>query len=364
MLALIGDSTNVFVEGAAGSESAVRDSLIDVVKALDNRVLITCFASNVARLQTLADVAKATGREPALVGRSLSRMYEAAKENGYLTDTFFLGEHEAPLLPRDEALIICTGSQGEPRAALSRIATGSHPAVKLEAGDTVVFSSRIIPGNERSIGRLHDLLIQQQVAVISEKDAFIHVSGHPCRDELIQMFDYVRPNTVVPVHGEVRHLYEHAALAKTCQVPNTVVATNGRIVRLAPGVPQIIDAVPSGRLALDGERVIALNSPILRERRQVLYQGSVVASLVLDSKGELVTDPQVTLTGLADATSEDEMIDGMLDAIEDAIDALPAARQRNDGAVEDAVRQAVRRIIKSLVGKRPVTDIHLVRIDD
>ena len=363
VLALIGDSTNVFQEGEAGSESAVRDSLIDVVKALENRVLITCFASNVARLQTLADVARATGREPALVGRSLTRMYEAAKENGYLTDTFFLGEHEAPLLPRDEALIICTGSQGEPRAALSRIATGSHPAVQLEAGDTVVFSSRIIPGNERSIGRLHDLLIQQNVKVISEKDAFIHVSGHPCRDELVRMFGHVRPNTVVPVHGEVRHLYEHAALAKSCQVPNTVVATNGRMVRLAPGNPKIIDAVETGRLALDGERVISIDSPVLRERRRVLYQGSVVASLVLDGAGELLADPQLTLTGLADDANVEELTDGILDAIEDAIDRLPKAQLRSDGAVEEAARLAVRRTVQGLVGKKPTTDIHLTRID-
>ncbi len=364
VLALIGDSTNVFQKGVSGSESAVRDSLIDVVGELENRVLITCFASNVARLQTLAEVAKATGREPALVGRSLTRMYEAARENGYLTDVFFLGEHEAPLLPRDEALIICTGSQGEPRAALSRIASGSHPAVQLESGDSVVFSSKIIPGNERSIGRLHDLLVQQNVRVIDEHDAFIHVSGHPCRDELAQMFSHVRPHTVVPVHGEVRHLYEHAALATACQVPHTVVATNGRVVRLAPGTPQIIDAVENGRLALDGERVISLDSVVLRERRRVMYQGSVVASLVVDVKGNLLADPKLTLTGLADADNEDQLIEAILDAIEDAVDQLPRARLVNDGAMEEAARLAIRRTVNGLVGKKPTTDVHLVRIED
>ena len=364
VLALIGDSTNVFQDGEAGSESDVRDSLIDLVKDLENRVLITCFASNVARLQTLADVAKASGREPALVGRSLTRMYEAARENGYLTDVMFLGEHEAPLLPRDEALIICTGSQGEPRAALSRIATGGHPAVQLEPGDTVVFSSKIIPGNERSIGRLHDLLVQQNVNVINEKDAFIHVSGHPCRDELVRMFGYIRPNTVVPVHGEVRHLYEHAALAESCQVPNTVVATNGRMVRLAPGTPEIIDAVETGRLAVDGGRVIPLDSVILRERRRVLYQGSVVASLVVDGRGDLMVDPQVTLTGLLDDEDDVELFDAVLDAIDEAVEDLPPAQARNDGALEEAVRLAIRRTVNTLAGKKPTTDVHLMRIDE
>lgn len=364
VLALIGDSTNVFSDGTAGSELAVRESLQKIVSEQSNRVVVSAFASNVARMETLYEVAQSTGREAALVGRSLWRMYEAAQENGYLKDVRFVSEQDAPHLPRDKALIICTGSQGEPRAALMRIATGSHPHVSLEPDDTVIFSSKQIPGNEKAIGRLQDLLVQQGVRLITESSAFVHVSGHPCRDELTHMMSMIRPEIVVPVHGEVRHLYEHAALAEKCQVPRTVVATNGRMVRLAPNGPELIDAVTSGRLALDGERLVQIDSPVLRERKRVLYQGAVVATLVVDRAGDLAAEPQVTLTGLADDDDAgDELYDAILDEIEDVIEGLPRKQRRDNDKLEDTVRVAIRRVVTNIVGKKPSTDVHLVRLD-
>lgn len=368
VLALIGDSTNVFRDGEAGSESAVRDSLIDLVDGMKNRVAIACFASNVARLGTVAAVAAAHGRRAALIGRSLWRMYDAARENGYLTDIDpFLSEQDAALLPRDKVLLAVTGSQGEPRAALARIAARGHPHVVLEEGDTVIFSSRIIPGNERSIGRLQDSLIRQGVDIVTEKDDFVHVSGHPARDELIRMYQWVRPRIAVPVHGEMRHLMEHAKLAKECQVPETVVAGNGEMVRLAPDPAEIVDQVVSGRLALDGSALVPMGSTVIRERRKILYEGAVVASLVMDDRGTLLADPQLTLYGLADEDEEDDRYDELYDvtveAIEAAVEGLKAAKKRDDYAVYEVSRRAIRQVMKTLRGKKPVTDVHVTRVD-
>ena len=365
VLALVGDSTNVFRPGEAGSEASVRDSLVDLVGQFDQRVAIACFASNVARLESVAVAAAANGRQVALVGRSLRRMDEAARENGYLADTPpFLSEEAAGDLPRDKIVLLCTGSQGEPRAALARIAQNNHPGIALEEGDAAIFSSRIIPGNEKAIGRLQDQLVRLGVHVLTEQTHFVHVSGHPARDELARMYAHVRPRVAIPVHGELRHLVEHAELARDCQVPATLVVENGSVVRLAPGEPAVIDQVPAGRLGLDGNRLVPLGGTIVRERRRLVTNGAAVATVVLDRKGQLVADPLVTLHGLLDPEAEDGGAIGaiMCDALRDAIQLMPPGARRDDGAVREVALSALRRVFKSDLGRRPMTDIHLVRV--
>ena len=365
VLALIGDSTNVFEDGRSGSEADVRKSLIDLVGKLDRRVAIACFASNVARLETIAAVAKATGRHAALCGRSLWRMNDAARENGYLRNfPRFLGEEDAAKLPRDKVLVACTGSQGEPRAALARIAAGSHPRIALDDGDVVIFSARKIPGNERAIGRLQDTLVHRGVEVITESDHFVHVSGHPARDELVDMYQWIRPEIAVPVHGERRHLHEHRRLARRCQTPQSIVAINGEIVRLAPGPAAIVETVHSGRLAVEGENLLPVDGPVIRERRRLMENGAAVATVVVDAKGELLEDAVVTLAGLGgeDDSREDALYDNMIDAVDEAVEGLSASGRRDDDILEQAVRAAIRRVIRNETGKRPATDVHVVRV--
>ena len=257
VLAMVCDSTNVFVPGEAGSEASVRANLEVLVRGCTGRVAVTCFASNLARVESVARAAIAAGRHPVLSGRALTRMIESARECGYLLDfPQCVSEREGAYLPRDKVLFICTGSQGEPRASMAKIANDDHPDLVLEAGDTAIFSSRIIPGNELSVGRLHNALSSRGIEVITDREADIHVSGHPARDELVRMYQWVRPRIALPVHGELRHMVEHAALARACQVPETIVAPNGTLVRLAPGPAEIIDHVAVGRLARDGDGVV------------------------------------------------------------------------------------------------------------
>jgi ribonuclease J len=256
VLAYIGDSTNVFNHEASGSESGVRDALLDLLKGQRGRVVVTTFASNVARLDTLGRVAQACGRKLVLAGRSMDRITRIAKESGYLKDFPPLVDmDDADHIPPDQLMVVCTGCQGEPQAALSRIASGNHP-VKLSKGDLVVFSSKKIPGNEIGIGVVHNMLIERGIRVITEKEAHVHVSGHPGKPELEAMLGWLRPQIAVPVHGEARHMQAHAELAKACGVPHQVVPSNGTIIRLAPGKPAIIDHAPAGRWVLDGDMII------------------------------------------------------------------------------------------------------------
>lgn len=364
VLAMTCDSTNVFVAGHSGSESDVRDSLRETTARFDNRVVIACFASNVARLESAAHAALENDRSVALVGRSLWRFYEAAMENGYLTDIpRFLTPKEASDIPRDKILLICTGSQGEPRSALARIARGEHRDVHLDPGDAVIFSSRVIPGNEKSIGRLQNRLTELGVDMVTtHDDESVHVSGHPACDELIQMYQWIRPQVAVPVHGELRHLRAHAALAKECQVPQSCVAPNGTLLRLAPGPATVIDEVFTGRLALDGNRLISLGSSVMRERRGLMENGSAVVTLVVDRAGDLHADPQIATQGVFDQETDPDLVDGMTDAVMDALEDMPAKSRRMDDAVCEAVRIGLRRWIKAICGKRPKTKVHLVRI--
>jgi len=363
VLAMVCDSTNVLVPGESGSEADVRENLVELVGQFENRVAVACFSSNVARLETIAHAGAVHGRDVALVGRSLWRMYDAAKEAGYMTDVPpFVSESDAGFLPRDKTLIICTGSQGEPRAALTRIANGDHQSVDLDAGDTVIFSSRIIPGNETAINRLQNRLSQRGIDVVTARGDDIHVSGHPAQDELAQMYQWVRPQIAVPVHGESRHLYAHAKLARACQVPQSVVVHNGDLVRLAPGDAEIIDEVFNGRLALDGNRLINLDSHTIRDRRKMTFHGAAVATVIMDSKGNLHEEPIVSMIGVLDDDAEADVLDEVIDALIDALEDMSAKDRRDDAAVSERARRAVRRCLRDVCGKRPQTDIHLVRL--
>ena len=362
--AIVCDSTNVFSPGSSGSEADVATSLIELIRPLEGRVAVTTFASNVARLESIARAAAACDRHAVLVGRAMFRVVAAARDAGYLNDLPpFLTEHDAGYLPRDKVLFICTGSQGEPRAALARIAEDSHPNIVLEQGDSVIFSSRVIPGNEISIFDLQNTLALRGVRVITEKDHFVHVSGHPCRDELARMYQWIRPEIAIPVHGEARHLAEHAALARELQVPQQVVIRNGLMVRLAPGPAEIVDEAPSGRLYLDGEVLTASDEGAVQERRRLAFAGSVFVSIVLDGKGQVRGDPQVRLMGLpeTDGTGLD-FEDRALDAIDEALDRLPARRRDDDDAVAEFLRRAVRGALRREWGKKPQVAVVVTRI--
>jgi ribonuclease J len=363
VLALIGDSTNVFKQGAAGSESEVRESLVELFGRYQRRIAVACFATNVARVESIAVAAAAHDRHVALVGRSLWRIDKAARENGYFKDLQpFLTEHDAAFLPEDKVVYICTGSQGEPRAALARIANDSHPHVTLGKGDVVIFSSRIIPGNEKSIFRLQNSLIRQGVEVVTEKDHFVHVSGHPGREEMTRLYGLVRPRICVPVHGEARHLQEHAQLARDCGVEQAIELQNGEMLKLAPGAVEIVNIVPIGRLAVDGSRLVTMDSVIMRDRHRMVHNGSAVVTIVLDRLGKLLGEPQISAHGLLDAEHEAEAHEAVVDSVREAIDELPRLARQDDGVVREAARLALRRHLKQSHGKKPLTDVHLVRV--
>src|SRR5271166_5291270 len=349
--------------GSTSDEADLRRSLIDLVGRYDARVAVACFASNVARLETIARAATVHGREVALVGRSLWRIDKAARENGYLADLpRFLTEDEAGYIPRDKIVLICTGSQGEPRAALARIAREDHPNIVLETGDVVIFSSRIIPGNEKAINRLQNALVRLGIEIITEEDHFVHVSGHPARDELVRMYQMVRPRVAIPVHGEARHLIAHAHLAEECQVEQPLVIQNGDMVQLTPSGAAIVDEVPVGRLASDGKSLLPLGGAALKDRRRIILNGSAVATLVVDRQGRLAAPPAISLIGLVEETAASAALPFLSDAAECVLDDLPAGARRDDNAVRDAVRRTLRRAINERFGKRPLIELHLVRV--
>lgn len=364
VLAIVCDSTNVFVEGRSGSEAKVKQNLLDTIKPMKGRVAVTTFASNVARVQTVAQVAAECGRHPVLVGRSMHRCVAAARACGYLKDMPpIIDEEEGAYLPKDKVLYICTGSQGEPRAALSRIARNDHRSIKLDQGDTVIFSSRVIPGNEIGIFALHNDLVMLGVEVISDKNDTIHVSGHPCREELAQMYNWVRPQIAVPVHGEHRHLKEHAKFAKSMQVNETHVALNGTMVRLAPGASQIIDHVKSGRLYLDGDVLVEADDDGLKERKRIAFHGLVMVTLVVTEKGKLVTEPRVHTEGLPAEDWDGRDLAKVIGlALDGAIARLTPKDRVKDDFFAEKIRIAARRATRDAVGKNAITRVELIRV--
>lgn len=361
VLAMVCDSTNVFTEGTSGSEEGVRDELTDLVrKHPEGRVVVACFASNVARLETAAIAARANGRQPVLVGRSLVRMEEAARQNGYLKDIPpFLDEDAAQGLPRDKVLLIATGSQGEPRSALARIASSQHPAIALEAEDTVIFSSRMIPGNERSISALQNRLVLQGIKIITAHEENIHVSGHPAREELRQMYSWVRPQILVPVHGEARHLQAQATLGRECGILEAVIPENGALIHLASGQPKIIDKIPTGRFGLDGDRLVPMGSFMLRDRYRLSIQGTIVVTIALDRVGQPARPIHLTMLGVAEPGKE---MDEVSREINRVIRQTLNEEQKDDEARAEALRIAIRRSVNTRLGKKPLTEVHLVQI--
>ena len=366
VLAMVCDSTNVFVDGHAGSEADVRKAMIALIGNLKAGVAVACFASNVARMDSVIRAAEANGRRVALVGRSMHRMAAAAKSVGLMQDIKpFLEDSEAKRLPASAVLYLCTGSQGEPRAALSRIAEGTHPHVKLGAGDACVFSSRVIPGNDIPIRNLQNKLTERGVRLYTERDhPGIHVSGHPCRDELAEMYAWARPTIAVPTHGERRHLMEHAAFARDLQVPQQVTPRNGDMVRLAPGRAEIIDEVTAGRLYVDAGMVVPENGDALRERRHAAFNGVVAVSVVLDGRGKIVSGPQVRALGLPSESVEhlDDVLDDLADEAEGALKRLKAGDMEQDESIETAISRAVKKASQRIWGRRPVVETTVLRI--
>lgn len=367
ILAMICDSTNVFVEGESGSEGTVRAALTELISGLSGRVAVTTFASNVARVATVIEAARQAGRSVCLLGRSMHRITEAAVATGVIGKLpDLVDEDSAGSFPDDNILFLCTGSQGEPRAALGRIARGDHRHVSLGEGDTVIFSSRVIPGNEREIFAMQNDLAEKGVRIITERMTSdpIHVSGHPARDELRQMYQWVRPQIAVPVHGERRHLVEHAAYAKSLQVPEAISPRNGDIVRLAPGGPAIVDGVPAGRLYLDGQRLVPAESEGIRERRSIAYNGYISVGVAFDEDGDLVDGPLVVSRGLSepDGRSADESLIEIDEAAEDAVMSLKRRKRLEDSEVERAIVRAVRKASLRSFGRKPVIDVNVLRV--
>lgn len=366
VLAMVCDSTNVFVDGHAGSEADVRKALIPLIASFKGKVAVACFASNVARMDSVIRAAEANGRRVCLVGRSMHRMAAAAKSVGLMTDIKpFLDDSEAKRLPGNGVLYLCTGSQGEPRAALSRIAEGTHPHVNLGANDACVFSSRVIPGNDVPIRNLQNKLTERGVRLYTERDhPGIHVSGHPCRDELAQMYAWARPEIAVPTHGERRHLMEHAAFARDLQVPQQVTPRNGDMVRLAPGRAEIIDEVTAGRLYVDAGVVVPEHGEALRERRHAAYNGILAVSVVLDGRGKIVSGPQVRALGLPTESDEhlDEVLNDLADEAETALKRIKGNDLDMDEAIEKAISRGVKKASQRIWGRRPVVETTVLRV--
>ena len=360
VLAMICDSTNAMVEGQSGSEKDVRDVLIDLIQGLRGRVAVTCFASNVARMESIAHAAKASGRSAVLVGRSLRNVDAAARECGYLKNLPpFLREDDVDDLADDNVLIMITGSQGEARSALARVALDTHPRVALGEGDNVIFSSRVIPGNERAIGTVQDNLVRRGVNVLTDDDHAVHVSGHPAREELRRLYRLVKPKYCVPVHGEWRHMTAHAELAREEGI-QPILMEDGDILNLAPGTVEIVDSAPVGRLVLDENRLIPMKGEVMNARRRLLYNGVVVASLAVDRAGNLVGRPKLSAPGLLDIDDPETLV--VVRDFSEGLAELPAATRRDDSLLTEAVRSALRRVVSKRLKKRPQVDVHLLRV--
>ena len=355
VLALVCDSTNVFNPEASGSEAGVAEGLAETVAAARGRVVVTTFASNAARLKTIGAVAEASGRRLCVAGRSLDRILKVARATGYLADfPALIDVDQAMRLPRDKVLVVATGGQGEERAALARIAFDSHP-ISLDAGDTVIFSSKQIPGNEIAIGRIQNALAAKGVVMITDRQAHVHVSGHPGRPELATMYGWVRPQLLVPVHGEMRHLMEQARLGLSLGIPRAMVQTNGEIVRLAPGDPVKIGHAPAGRLVLDGDVILPADGSTINERRKLSLNGQISVAVALQ-RGRMIGTPQIRYSGVPVEEDRDPFVE---EAAEAAAQAAKGGG-RDMEKLREAIRLAVRRVATRWTGKKPVVDVLLI----
>ena len=354
--AFICDSTNALREGISPSEAEVAETLAGMIAKSENRVAITTFASNVGRLRSAIAGAKKARREVVVVGRAMNRTLLVAREAGLLPpQTELLSDDEFLQLPRNKVVALCTGSQGEARGALARIAGGTHPKVQFARGDSVIFSSRTIPGNEKSVGRIQNRLVDMGVDVVTDADALVHCSGHPRRGELEAMYGWVRPHIAVPMHGEARHLAAHAELARSLGVEQVIPARNGSLIRLSPEPAGQIDEVPCGRLYKDGRVMLPEGTNTLSERRKLSFAGTVAVSIVMSAKGEVQGEPQISYWGLpAEDDAGTPMSEVIFDAIFGALDGIPRPRRKNSGVVGEAVRRAVRAGVDQAWGKKPL----------
>lgn len=364
VLALIGDSTNAVRDGRSPSEAEVARTIIDLVKAAKGRVAVTTFASNVARIKAVAAAARAADREVVVVGRAMERVVQVARETGYLDGVQnFRSPEIYGHLPQDKVLALCTGSQGEPRAALARIANDDHPEITLNRGDSVIFSSRTIPGNEKAVGSIINNLVLQGVEIITDRDHLVHVSGHPRRDELRDLISWVRPQLLIPVHGEALHLHEHAKLARAAGVPRVLVCRNGDLVKLGPGDPGIVGEVPSGRLYKDGTILEDSKSRAVVERRRMAFSGCAFVAIAMTEQGELADDPEIDLVGVPEKNRAGEPFDDIVfDAVMSTIEGLPKARRRDPDALAESVRRTVRAVINEHWGKKPPCLVHVLTV--
>jgi ribonuclease J len=363
-LALIGDSTNAVREGRSPSETDVAKSLAELIRTAPARVAVTTFASNVARIRVVAEAAAACDREVVLVGRAMERISQVARETGYLDGIKdFRSVDIYGHLPPDKVLALCTGSQGEPRAALSRIAQDDHPEVAFSRGDRVIFSSRAIPGNEKAVMRVINGLVSQGIEVITDRTHLVHVSGHPRMDELRDMIGWVRPQILVPVHGEPLHMAEHAALARSAGVGQVVLCRDGELLRLAPGGPGKIDEVPAGRLYKDGALLVSAEQRTVADRRRLGFAGVVSMALAISDRGELIGDPLVTLTGIPEFDALGQRIEDIVyDAAMGAFGSMPRQRRRDPEAVGEAVRRAIRAALSATWNKKPTCHVHVLEV--
>jgi ribonuclease J len=364
VLAMVGDSTNAIRDGRSPSERDVALTLADLVRSAPGRVAVTTFASNVGRIRSAAQAAFASGREIVVVGRAMERIVQVARETGYLDGIEAFRDADAyAALPPKRVLALCTGSQGERRAALARIADESHPAVSLAKGDRVIFSCRTIPGNERAVNRIVNGLVQQGVEVITDRDALVHASGHPRREELEEMYRWVRPQIAVPVHGEALHLHDHAKLARRVGVEEVIECRNGDMVRLAPAPAGIIDEVPAARLYKDGKLIVEAGAATIPERRRLAFNGVVSVAVVISSRGELLAEPELDFSGIPErAGSGEAMREIARTAVTDTFASLPRPKQRDPEVVSEALRRAVRAAVAAQWDKKPICHVHVLTV--
>jgi ribonuclease J len=364
ILAMICDSTNVFNPGRAGSESDVRKSLLKIMENKNKRIVVTSFASNVARMESVFYCAKKTGRQISLVGRSMLRIYKAARQCGYLNGLIEpLETKDAKKISREKIVYLCTGSQGEPNGAMMRIANYAHRELMMESGDTVIFSSKIIPGNEKKLYKLHNQLVKNGIEVVSEDNEFVHVSGHPNREDLKDMYKWVMPKSVIPVHGEHRHMIEHINFAKEMQVPYPVQVENGDIVQLYPGdKPEVIDKAPVGRMYVDGNISIGEESQPLKDRKNISFNGFVEITIIINNSGSMVKSPIISFKGIPSNGENSSFVFDLQDKIKKLCKSYSLNSPKQEYNLIEAIKTNCRKTVKEKTGKRPLTNVNLVRI--
>jgi len=364
VLAMICDSTNVFSPGRAGSEMDVRKSLLNIMEKIPKRIVVTSFASNVARMESIFYCAKKTRRKISLIGRSMHRIYKAAKQCGYLKNLIEpINSKEAKKSSREKIIYLCTGSQGEPNGAMMRLANYIHPDVFIEKGDTVIFSSKIIPGNEKKLSKLHNQLVKNGIEVISEETNFVHVSGHPNREDLKDMYNWVKPRSVIPVHGEHRHMIEHINFAKEMQVPYPVQVENGDIVKLFPGEkPNIIDKAPVGRVFVDGNISVGEESQSIKDRKNLSYNGFLEITIIVNNSGKVINKPIISFKGIPTDNDNNDFLIDLEDKIRNTCKTFSLKNSKQEYNLVEALKTNCRKTLKEKTRKRPHTNVNLVRI--